>query len=75
VVEACRQTHSGYSCDFVVVNPDASARFLSAARKIGGTDGWGDGDLNALLMNARERGRLSHLPTTRSFSLPKEIRP
>jgi hypothetical protein len=73
IVRAFLDTREGYSPDYVVACPDANARFLQRARKLG--VGGADADINHLLLDARKASKLKGHPTEIEYRLSAEFDP
>ena len=67
VVAAFRETHTGYSADRVIVDPEINEDYLGRCQELGLA---GDSRTwNTLLFRLRKAGKLSHIETTRSTNI------
>ncbi len=68
IIEAFERTHSGFSMDRIVADPDLNKEFVTACTNLGLA---GDARTwNMLLFRLRKAGRLSHIETLRRTSIP-----
>ncbi len=73
IVEAFTDVRDGRSPDYVVACPEANARFLERARRLGVAAA--DVEINLALLNARKANKLKGMPTTNVYNLPGHVRP